>query len=101
MRTIGLAAVLALAGGQAGAETITFEADGEVVFIRCVDSFTTASCEMIFPPGTSPNAYLCLALDNAGQAIAAVAAPGFVAPSGVRFPSMPIAQIASVRCRRR
>lgn len=86
--------VLVLASG-AQAETITFEADGEARFIRCVDMFGTASCEMIFPSDRPDTYYACVALDPADQPLASTTGmPGV----GVLFQDLDAKLVDRVVC---
>lgn len=60
-----LAVALALLAGATQAETITFEADSEARFVRCVEFFGDASCELIMPQGQE--LYTCVALDGSNE----------------------------------
>ncbi len=63
---------VALLGSATGvdAETITFEANEGVRFIRCTDVYGDAVCETIFPAEEASRRHLCVALDAGGEPLA-------------------------------
>ena len=63
MKSCAAALIIAALASPAGSETITFEADSAVRFVRCVDLMGMASCELIIPAGEA--LYSCIALDDA------------------------------------
>ena len=76
------------------AETITFEADSEIMIVRGLQSGDDAKYEIL---GTSDGNILCVALDGDGQAVAvdkSYAELGFV-----RFNEIDITAIDKVICR--
>jgi hypothetical protein len=75
------------------AETITIEADDGADFIRCVDMFGIASCEMIFE--SVDKYYNCIAIDATGSPIATGVGSG----SSVLFQDLDHTRVADVKCR--
>ena len=86
---------LLLAASAALGETITFEADGLVKFIRCTQSFAGANCEFIAPAGYG---FLnCVALDSENQPLASDTAMGSLGQ--VIFRELDSTAVAHVICR--
>ena len=84
---------------QAGAETIEFEADEGVYFVRCTEQYDgDASCELIFDQPN--NQYTCVALDNKSRPMAVSYWPGW--KKGAKFDApIDVSAIADVKCRLR
>jgi hypothetical protein len=97
------AAALCVAAVSAEAETIEFEADQGVVFARCAPHFVSEEmtvCEAIFPLGTQPKSYECVAIDTQGKAVGASLGPDSFF-DGVAFNLLDPAIIADMKCRKR
>ena len=94
MRTsLQICLAVALAA-PAAAETSTFEADGEVVVVRGVHMFGSASFGFIGEPGAM---HRCIALNASSEPIAVADA---VADAGqILFQDLPVSSVDRVECR--
>lgn len=93
-----LAALAVLSAGVAPvatAETLTFEADDEVIIVRGRDMYGTAAFEFIARAG---ELYQCIALDEGGEPIAVTTA---IAEMGtILFEDLDYRLVDTVKCRR-
>ena len=79
----------------AHAETITFDADGEVVFVRAYDQFGTAVVEFIGEPGAF---YQCIVMNADDKPLAT--SPVMSDLGQAMFEGISAADIATFVCRR-
>ncbi|MCZ0812526.1 MAG: hypothetical protein ACQEVT_12120 [Pseudomonadota bacterium] len=94
-KTLAALAVI-LTAAAASAETITFESDDEVKFIRCTKSFAGANCEFIAP--IEYQLLTCVALDEHDMPLASDMTAGGVGQ--VMFRDLDHEKIHRVVCRR-
>lgn len=92
-RTIALIAGMVLSAPPLAAEQITIETNDNVMFIRCVDQFGFAQCEMIFE--SNDEYYDCIAFDAGGKPLATGTGNG----GSVMFSELDAALVADVKCR--
>jgi hypothetical protein len=85
----------ALAISPARAETITFQADDGVVFVRAYDQFGMAVVEFIGEPGAI---YQCIAMDGAGNPLAT--GPAMADVGQAMFEGLSASLIQDFACRR-
>jgi len=90
---LGFLLLFAATGAQG--ETITFEADNTVKFIRCVDFVGGAKCEFIAP--VSDATYVCIALDADDEPLASEAT--YAAMGQVVFLSLDHTKVVRIVCR--
>ena len=88
-----LIAGLVLSATPLVAEQITIETNDNVMFIRCVDQFGFAQCEMIFE--FNDEYYDCIAFDADGKPLATGTGQG----GSVTFPELDASLVADVKCR--
>lgn len=77
------------------AETLTFEADGNVVFVRAYDQFGIAIVEFIGEPGAI---YQCVAVDASGKPLAT--GPAMSDVGQAMFNGISAPDIKSFACRK-
>jgi len=89
-------AVLALAAfpALAGAETITFEADGEILVVRKTQRSDQTLVELI---GQRDGSILCIAMDSDGTPLATT--NGFAEMGRISFRDLDVATVDRVACR--
>lgn len=75
------------------AGTLSIEVDDSALFIRCVDMFGSAQCDMVFED--SSKYYNCIAINAEGKPIATGIGNG----GSVTFPALETAVVADVKCR--
>jgi len=89
-------AVLALVTfpALAGAETITFEADSEILVLRGAESGGQVRFDIL---GSQDGLVLCVAIDDAGEPIATTT--GYAELGNVSFRGLRLEEIDRVACR--
>lgn len=87
--------VLAVTCGAAAAETISFEADEGVVFVRAYDQFGAAIVEFI---GEAGAVYQCVVMDIAGEPLAT--APAMADMGQIILQDIDAARIDRIACRK-
>lgn len=84
---------LVLSATQLGAGQIIIETNDNVMFIRCIDNYGLAQCEMIFE--SNNEYYDCIAFDSDGRP----RATGIGTGGSVTFQELDAALVADVQCR--
>lgn len=93
MKRIAALALIAFPA-LAGAETITFEADSEILVVRKTQRLDQTLVELI---GQRDGSILCIALDSDGNPIATT--NGFAEMGRVSFSGLDVATVDRVACR--
>lgn len=75
------------------AGTLSIEVDDSALFIRCVDMFGSAQCDMVFEDNAKY--YDCIAITAEGKPIATGIGNG----GNVTFPALDAAAVTDVKCR--
>ena len=75
------------------AGTLSIEVDDSALFIRCVDMFGSAQCDMVLEDGNKY--YDCIAINAEGKPIATGIGNG----GNVTFPALDAAVVTDVKCR--
>lgn len=88
-----LIAGLVLSATPVAAEQITIETNDNAMFIRCVDQYGFAQCEMIFE--SKDEYYDCIAFDGDGKPLATGTGQG----GSVIFAELDATLVADVKCR--
>lgn len=77
----------------ASAVAFSIEFDDSALFIRCIDMYGSAQCDMVFED--SSKYYNCIAINAEGKPIATGIGNG----GSVTFPALETAVVADVKCR--
>lgn len=88
--------MLALLNGVASAKPLTFDADDDVLIVRCYDTYGSAECEFLAEGGDT-RILQCVALDAEETPIAV--SRSLASDSSITFIDLDVGLIAKVVCR--